>query len=90
MQETTQSYRVDLAKTAVYRYSSSFFSPQDYHRLEQLRAKNSSKILESFKTQISRCPQNIECSPPPPPPHTHTHLSADAIPKIGSFCFYVA
>ena len=34
----SQSYRVAPTKTAVYRYS---FFPQDYHRLEQLRTRNS-------------------------------------------------
>ena len=57
----SQSYRVDLTKTVVYRYS---FFPRttiDWNNLEQEIV--SSKTLESFKTQISHCPKNIECSP---------------------------
>ena len=50
----SQTYRVDLTKTVVYRYS---FPPRtaiDWNNLEQEAV--SSKRLESFKTQISCCP----------------------------------
>ena len=57
----SHSYRVDPLKTAVYRYS---FFPRttiDWNNLEQEIVR--SKTSESFKTQISRCPWNIGCSP---------------------------
>ena len=68
----SSSYRVDPTKTVVYRSS---FPPRttiDWNNLEQEVV--SSKTIENFKTQICRCPWNIECSP----------LSADTMPKIGS------
>ena len=50
----SQGYRVDQTNTVVYRYSFFPRTTVDWNNLEQEIV--SSKTLESFKTQISRCP----------------------------------